>query len=82
MQPATETAEIDGVIRNATIEPVPGWDDKMWVRGALYDDRKGRFADGELIRTSYIVSGPDADGIVRTRNSVYRVELSAKAVSQ
>ena len=72
----TAAPEIDGVIRNATIEPVPGGDDKFWARGALYGDRKGRFPDGERIHTSYIVSGPDADGIIRTRNSVYRVELA------
>jgi hypothetical protein len=68
---------IDGVIRNATIEPVPGnMDGLKWARGLIYDDRKGRFDDGHPIHTSSIVSGPDENGIIRTRNSTYRLEMA------
>ena len=68
---------IDGVLRNATIEPVPGRDGVMWARGLIYDDRKCRFDDGHPIHTSFIVSGPDENNIIRTRNSTYRLEMAA-----
>jgi hypothetical protein len=67
--------ELDGTIKNAVIAPIYGRD-QMRASGNLYGDRKGRFSDGEWIHTSAIVSGPDEHGIVRTRNSVYRIELA------
>jgi hypothetical protein len=71
----TKDVGVDAVLKNARIEMIPGHDDKYWARGLIHGDAKGRFADGEPIHTSYIVSGPDENGIIRTRNSVYRVEL-------
>ena len=41
--------------------------------GNCLNDTKGRFRKGEWIRTSYVVSGPDENGIIQTRNSVYRI---------
>lgn len=48
--------------------------DVIW--GYIYDDSKGRFADGTFIHTSKIVS-IDGD-ILKTRNSVYILEKSFK----
>ena len=68
---------IDGVLKNAIIEPIPGnMDGLKWARGLIYDDRKCRFDNGHPIHTSYIVSGPDENNIVRTRNSTYRLEMA------
>jgi hypothetical protein len=68
--------EIDGVLKRAYIL------DNNWqgrpgkiAFGSIYGDRKGRFHDGKQIHTSDILSGPDANGIIRTRNSVYRLEM-------
>lgn len=38
------------------------------VRGEIREDRRGRFRDGEHVRTSPVVSGPDRYGIVETRS--------------
>lgn len=42
--------------------------------GAIYGDREQRWPDGTRITISFIQSGPDENGIIRTRNSVYKVE--------
>lgn len=68
--------EIDGVLKNARL--VAGGHQ---ISGDIYGDRKGRFRDGECVRTSRIVSGPDENGIVTTRNSVYRVEFASPAAT-
>lgn len=44
-----------------------------YYTGQVYNDRKGRFYDGQWIHTSHIISGPDEDGIVKTSNSVYKL---------
>jgi hypothetical protein len=72
------SAAIDGVLRSAAISPVPFSTDNTFIAtGRIYDDAKGRFADGTPIRTSKIVEGPDADGVIVTRNSRYRLEMAA-----
>lgn len=65
--------EVDGIIDN--VEIITYSDGKTGVYGNLVGDYKGRFASGMPIRTSWIVSGPDENGIVKTRNSVYKVIL-------
>lgn len=42
--------------------------------GELHEDAKRRFGEGEEVRTSVVVSGPDPSGIIRTQNSIYRLE--------
>ncbi len=69
-----EEQEYDAVIKNAVIDNYYFSQDKV-VWGNIYGDKKGRFADGCPIHTSYIISGPDENGIVKTRNSTYKVEL-------
>lgn len=44
--------------------------------GEIEGDTKGRFNDGVRVTTSRILEGPDADGIIVTRNSVYKLELA------
>lgn len=41
------------------------------VRGAIYDDVRGMFEDGEVIRTTRVRS--IKGGILRTKNSVYKL---------
>lgn len=77
-KPPGEGATVDGVLYGATVEDIPGdLNGRKWARGVIYGDRKGRFDDGEAIRTSYIVSGPDENGIIHTRNSIYRLVSAA-----
>lgn len=57
--------EITGTLKNAEHA-------ETCLRGQIYGDARGRFRDGEWIRTSYIVS-EDGDTFT-TRNSVYKVE--------
>jgi hypothetical protein len=65
----------DGLIRLANIrEHHTG---HKFAQGYIYGDRKGRWADGHPIYTSYILQGPDAEGMILTRNSTYKLELRA-----
>lgn len=41
--------------------------------GNCYGDIHGRFYEGQWIHTSYVISGPDEDGIIKTRNSTYKI---------
>lgn len=49
--------------------------DRIW--GNVYNDKKGRFKDGELITTSNLLDPPrpgkPIDGNWRTKNTVYFV---------
>lgn len=68
---------ITGTLKNASIQPVPfATDDTFIAHGLIYGDVHGRWPDGTRIRTSKIVYGPDEDGIIHTRNSVYKLETS------
>ena len=42
--------------------------------GEIYNDGKGRFADGTFVRTSRIINADFERGIIQTRNSVYRLD--------
>jgi hypothetical protein len=52
--------------------------DKLWgetvAQGQIYGDRQGRFRDGFFLHTSKVMSGPNAAGIFKTRNSTYKLE--------
>ena len=67
------TTEIHGVLKNVTYSDHTGG---RVAHGDIFGDTKGRFRDGENVRTSFILEGPDEDGVIRTRNSVYRVEAA------
>ena len=43
------------------------------VSGRIYGVTKGRFSDGDGVTTSTVVRGPDGNGIISTRNSMYRL---------
>lgn len=47
------------------------------VRGTVFNDAKGRFEEGEKIRTSTVVS--IEDNIVLTRFSIYEVTWASEA---
>lgn len=69
--PADLSLEIDGELDRVTIFKIGNY---PVANGILVsEDRKGRFRRGEFVRTSYILAGPDENGIIRTRNSVYRL---------
>lgn len=65
---------VDAILRGARIVD---WGGKVAL-GAIYGDRKGRWQDGHSIHTSYIVNGPDENGVIRTRSgSTYKLEMAA-----
>jgi hypothetical protein len=74
-------AEITGTIRNARFIADDGDIRCPCISGNVYDDAKGRFKDGDVIRTSRI-SAMYADGVVETAFSVYRVEFADLPKSQ
>jgi len=49
--------------------------DQSIVVGAIYGDRHKRWEDGHFIHTSAITEGPDSAGIIKTLNSVYKLEM-------
>ena len=65
-----EPFETDGVLKNVYFEQIF---DKRIAHGNIYDDRKGRFNDGDSIHTSAIEK--QEDDVIWTRNSVYRIEV-------
>lgn len=70
----TDPADIDCVLKEAEIYQQS---DVRRATGIVSADRKGRFSDGERVHTSAIVWGPDEDGVIKTRNSVYRLEMAS-----
>ena len=62
---------IDGIIKNASVYPIGSG---RVISGRIEGDAKGRWPDGTLIRTSYIVEELPG-GVYRTRNSTCGVEL-------
>lgn len=64
---------VDGVLRHARFEV---WEGETVCVGGIYGDRRGRWRDGHPIHTSPMISGPDENGIIRTRNSTYKVEIA------
>lgn len=47
-------------------------DGKLVAVGNIFGDRKGRFDDGEFMKTSYIIS--ENNNVIHTKNSSYEVE--------
>lgn len=60
------------LIKNWTIKQY-GVDAVIW--GKIYRDMKGRFADGTYIRTSRIEFIDFTKGLVKTKNSVYELDM-------
>ena len=69
------TMDIHGTIKNAVRDYLG------CVSGSIYGDTKGRFQDGDFIRTSKIIKELP-NNIIRTRNSVYRCEWLPEARSR
>jgi hypothetical protein len=70
--------DITATLKDARIAPWFG-DTKVAV-GKIFADANERFPDGEQVRTSAIITGPDADGIITTNSgSTYRLEMAASA---
>lgn len=66
--------EYVGILRNAEQYFVGGG--KSVIRGAIFDDKRGRWPDGEPITTSSLTAIYHVGGqlFVGTRNSVYLLE--------
>lgn len=71
----TDAPTYDGDLDDVRIDEVYG---HRVARGLISNDRKGRFANGKFVNTSPIVEGPDADGVIKTKNSVYRIRSYAE----
>ena len=65
----TDQIEVDGELRNVIFESVG---EHVIAWGNIYDDRKGRFNDGDMVHTSAITKR-EGD-VIWTRNSVYRIK--------
>ena len=65
--------QVTAVLKEAEIIQRDGW---RFARGRCYGDTRGRFNDGDWIRTSDVVK---IDGnTVTTRNSIYECEFAKK----
>lgn len=65
---------VDATIKNAYRIMV---DEKKYVAvGNIYDDTRGRYKDGESVKTSYILD-EDKDVLV-TKNAIYKIEWTNK----
>ena len=59
---------------------IKNWTIEMWsgsavvIRGDIYNDTKGRFADGTPIHTSSVKSVDFVKKVAQTRNSTYNLE--------
>lgn len=58
-------------LKDWTVEKV---NNSLMFFGKCYGDIKGRFPDGLPIHTSAVVSVDMTEGLVITRNSVYKLE--------
>lgn len=62
----------DAELRNWSI--IWGYDfESMVVRGLIYNDKKKRFEDGEVVRTSSITKIDLEHFLVFTKNSCYKL---------
>lgn len=50
-------------------------DGDVVVVGTIYNDAKGRFEDGTIIRTSTVRNVDFVTGILETRNTLYNLDL-------
>lgn len=71
----TDTKTITATLKNAAI--VNSGLGRI-AYGDIEGDVKGRFNDGVRVTTSRILEGPDADGIIVTRNSTYKLVLAGE----
>ena len=63
----------DNLLKNWQIIRVFGT--KYVVCGIIYNDTKKRFADGTEIHTSRIEKIDFVNGIVKTKNSIYNLDM-------
>lgn len=61
--------EFDAILRDYTIVELSPRHKQVY--GYVFADSKGRFNDGDMIRTSNIIEINEEKGYVKTRNSVY-----------
>jgi hypothetical protein len=51
------------------------WDGNYVVYGYIFNDAKNRFVDGAHIHTSRVLSIDFVEGVVKTKNSTYNLEI-------
>ena len=54
------------------------WDGCIVLYGEIYNDAKGRFADGTHIRTSRVEYIDFVDGVAKTKNSTYNIKMGGR----
>ena len=71
----TGAIPLDGVLRAAVIEHFDPNEPSRGFRavGRVYGHR--RFSEGTPMQTSRIITGPDPQGRILTRNGIYRLEM-------
>lgn len=75
---------VDGVLLSARIESHESQSLGRTVQiawGYLFGDRKGRFRDGEFVRTSYFTQEPQGD-VYKALNSTYRIRLCSETANE
>lgn len=65
------TKKHDAILRNWHEVKLDGG---SYVVGNIYEDSKGRFMDGTPVRTSWVVDLDADNGILETRNTIYKLE--------
>ncbi len=63
------------ILRNPRLYKDPYWGVER-ATGSIYDDRAGRFYDGQVVYTSKVQAIAETAGVkyIITRNSIYKVE--------
>ena len=61
------------ILKNWRIEQLDNG--RVVVYGQIYNDVRGRFADGTLVRTSAVLKADFVRGVIKTKNSTYRLEI-------
>ena len=63
--------EHDAILKDVLVTQANG---RFFAIGKIFSDSKLRFGDAEVVRTSYINSIDFENGIIQTRNTVYKIE--------
>ena len=70
MTPLSEM-KVTAELTHAVLQPLE--DGGTIAKGVILGDIHQRWRDGTVIWTSRIMEGPDPNGLIRTRNSVYKL---------
>lgn len=74
----TEEIQITGEFKDVSLYFV---DDYLLAFGKLFNDSRGRFTDGDSVRTSYVKKIDFDKKLIYTRNSVYSYQQLAGSLA-